>query len=724
VSPGALTEPADRPADPPGARAASRAVAGAVVYCLAAAAFDVATGRTDVFIAPQILGPIAASAWASARRTALVAVLAVTLAVLLGLPDHIFAQPGHLWRVALVLVGAVMAVGVAAARERRERDLTGAREAAIMERQRRREAEASERLHALAAALAAAATPDEVAGAALDIVAQRLGVDAAMIGGLTASDTIRFEHAFGYPEAALAATREVLLELDLPVPRAVRTRTAAFLAEPADPAPPGQPGHDPVRGRFAATAILPLVVSGQPTGALILAWDTPRHFGPDERALLLSVAGQTAQAFERARLTRLEVEATQRAVRLQHLSSELSRAATPEEVAATAIAVGSAALGASGGLLGVATENRTRLRCVAASGYPADLALVGAEIRADVSTPAAIALRSGEPFFGRDAAETLARFPVVGRRLLDAGNSAIAALPLVTGGSPFGAIAFTFTEPRRFSPAEQRFLETLAGLCSQAMERAQLYARSMAVSETLQRSLLPDGLPVIPGLEVVVRYLPGTADVEVGGDFYDVFPLPDGRVALVLGDVIGRGVRAASLMGRIRNGLRTAAWTTGGVAAALAAVDRTMLAFDGVEDLVTVVIGAYDAGSGGLELASAGHLPTLVTGPEGSRFHPPSGAPPLGAGRPEARAGWPSHLAISAGQTLVLFSDGLVEDRRRPLEDGLEALASSAATHLGPAELSDGGLDAAVDRVISDLLGSTRRQDDVAVLAARRAVSA
>jgi len=147
-------------------------------------------------------------------------------------------------------------------------------------------------------------------------------------------------------------------------------------------------------------------------------------------------------------------------------------------------------------------------------------------------------------------------------------------LPLITAGAPLGALRFSFGRPRKITEEERVFLEALSGQCGLAVERAGLYEREHTTAETLQRSLLPDRLPSVPGLILTASYLPVTRNMEIGGDWYDAFRLADQRLAVAVGDVMGKGLTAAAGMGRVRNALRALALTDGRPAAVLGGLDR------------------------------------------------------------------------------------------------------------------------------------------------------
>src|SRR5207249_8847142 len=161
-------------------------------------------------------------------------------------------------------------------------------------------------------------------------------------------------------------------------------------------------------------------------------------------------------------------------------------------------------------------------------------------------------------------------------------------MPLLAAGSAIGALRFSFSRPRKITDEERVFLEALAGQCALALERASLFEREHTTAETLQRSLLPDRLPSVPGIILEARYLPVTRNMEIGGDWYDAFRLPDGRLAVAAGDVMGKGLSAAAGMGRVRNALRALALTDPRPAAVLAGLDRLFNATELDEQVTTV----------------------------------------------------------------------------------------------------------------------------------------
>ncbi|GAA4960123.1 hypothetical protein GCM10023205_24130 [Yinghuangia aomiensis] len=258
------------------------------------------------------------------------------------------------------------------------------------------------------------------------------------------------------------------------------------------------------------------------------------------------------------------------------------------------------------------------------------------------------------------------------------GEAASVVLPLLGSGAPMGALRFTFRDARVFGPDDRVFLEAFAGQCALAVERSRLYEREHRTAVALQRSLLPDRLPVVPGVEFDYRYLPGAPDFEVGGDWYDVFKLLDGRIAIVVGDVIGKGLTAAAGMGRVRAALRALAFTDPDPVAVLAGLDRLFTATEDDESLTTLIYGVIDPATGVFDLADAGHLPVLIVSADGKAKLADAGpaSTPLGVVEPRTK----HTMRLDPGDILVGFSDGLIENRSRGITQGLDLLLDVART--------------------------------------------
>jgi len=234
--------------------------------------------------------------------------------------------------------------------------------------------------------------------------------------------------------------------------------------------------------------------------------------------------------------------------------------------------------------------------------------------------------------------------------------------------------------------------------------------REHHIAETLQRSLLPDRLPDIPGVALAARYVPATADVQVGGDWYDVVPLPGGLIGLAIGDVAGHGLQAAATMGQLRMALRAYALQDPSPLAVMGGLHQLVTQMP-MPEMVTLMYFVFDPATRRLRFANAGHPPALVIADGEGTYVEAGLAPPVGV-IAEARyveAG----CELPAGATLLLYTDGLVERRGVSIQDGLDRLSHAAAT--GPRE----DLEDLCDHLLTALLDDNPVADDVALVAMR-----
>ena len=420
----------------------------------------------------------------------------------------------------------------------------------------------------------------------------------------------------------------------------------------------------------------------------------------------------------RGRLTEQLSAAALRTARLQQATSMLAEALDVEQVVEVITEVGRTAIGALRSAVALLDEERLRLRVV----NPDGLAPVGpdsADARLTLDTPSVMtrAIATRRPVLIPSPEELRRQFePDLAE---GAGSDAIedtgderswVGLPLLAAGAPLGALRFSFNRPRRITEEERVFLEALAGQCALAVERAEMYEREHNAAVTLQRSLLPDKLPDVPGLALDARYLPVTRNMEIGGDWYDVFRLPDRRLAVTVGDVMGKGLQAAAGMGRVRNALRALALTDPRPAAVLSGLDRLFSATELEEQVTTVSYLVIDPETGEGQAGNAGHLPTLLL--------TPGALPVLDQAEAGTPLGWPSPrkqhaFRLPPGSTAVFYSDGLVENRVRGLDAGLDELVSIAAG--APEDLQDapGRL---LQYLLDHMLAGHEQDDDVTVL--------
>jgi serine phosphatase RsbU (regulator of sigma subunit) len=243
-----------------------------------------------------------------------------------------------------------------------------------------------------------------------------------------------------------------------------------------------------------------------------------------------------------------------------------------------------------------------------------------------------------------------------------------------------------------------------------AEELQRLHAEQRSIATTLQRALLPESLPAVAGLELGARYLPGADGLEVGGDWYDFVALDDGRLVFVVGDVSGRGVKAASVMASLR--FAGHAFALEGHAPHKV-IERLRRVLDVGRDgyIATVLCGRIDVGGHQLEIASAGHPPPVICSKDSCAALQLSPSPPIGLGNPGSASSASPSTTLPPGSTVLAFTDGLVERRHETWDDSIGRLETSAGR---ASETVDGLLNS----IVSDLTGDSP-SDDVAVIGIR-----
>ena len=289
----------------------------------------------------------------------------------------------------------------------------------------------------------------------------------------------------------------------------------------------------------------------------------------------------------------------------------------------------------------------------------------------------------------------------------------VVVVPLKARRQVLGALTLvTSTSGRRYDEDDLTMAADLARRAALSVDNARLYQREHQVAEALQRSLLPQ-LPVVPGVDRAARYLPGSTAAQVGGDWYDLFRLPDGAVGIAVGDVMGHDLTAAAAMGQLRSVLRSYAWQGGAPAVVLDHLDQLVQGLE-MAQLATAIYARLDLpgdGPGTLRLANAGHLPPVLRHPDG-RTELLDGTRSLLVGAELGTVRDELTVSVEAGSTLVLYTDGLVEQRGLDPDVGLERLRAAVAAVEG----------ADAETVCEELLRAldgTGREDDVALLVVR-----
>jgi PAS domain S-box-containing protein len=421
----------------------------------------------------------------------------------------------------------------------------------------------------------------------------------------------------------------------------------------------------------------------------------------------------------RGRLTEQLSAAALRTARLQQATSMLAEALTVEQVVEVITEVGRTAIGALRSAVVLLEADGMRLRVVNADGMRGAPDSAGGPLTPQSPSVITKAIATRHPVLIEDPDDLRRQFadeleidPATVVETSD--ERSWVGLPLITAGPPLGALRFSFGRPRKLTEEERVFLEALAGQCALAVERAGLYEREHTTAETLQRSLLPDRLPSVSGLVLTARYLPVTRNMEIGGDWYDAFRLPDQRLAVAVGDVMGKGLAAAAGMGRVRNALRALALTDPRPAAVLGGLDRLFAATEEEEQVTTVAYLVIDPETGDGVLGNAGHLPALVLeAGRAPRFDEVEAGTPLGWASPRKQHAF----SLQPGSTAVFYSDGLVEDRNRGLDAGLDELAAVAAR--ADADVL-GQPERLLEYLVDHMLAGLAQDDDVTVLVIHR----
>ena len=553
------------------------------------------------------------------------------------------------------------------------------------ERQARRDAQTAMQrtrtLHDVADRMSVAVTPADVAE-----------VLASSLQGLLAADLVEvYKLDDGRRRAELLASTGNKPE------RLVARDELAFTL-PGDDRPPDEAASR----RYT----YPLAAGLRTSGAVRLTFDTPILIDDESASMIQAITRQGGQALDRSLLYEDELVARTRTERLQALTAAFSGALTLDDVAAVFVDDALAGLSAEGIFLGVAGDDQ-ELRALAWRSYPDDAVRHLLAVSSTHQTPVSMAAREGAASYFETATQLAARHPELTAALEAIGHETFAFLPVRAGGTPLGVAALSWRGRAELDDDAWSFLQALTTQCGLALDRAQRYESERSVAETLQRSVLPRSLPVMEGVRVAARYLPGMSALDVGGDWFDTLMLPDGRVGFAVGDVVGKGVGAAATMGQLRNGMRALTLDESDPGRTMTNLNRLL---DGITDapFATVAYLTLDPKTLAATLVSAGHLPPLVIEPSGeARFVEVGRNLPLGVDVDLPMEG--ASVRLQPGALVVLYTDGLVERTDSSIDDGLARLAAVAVP-------ADRDPERFADAIVEELLAGERLRDDVALL--------
>ncbi|MEU8590835.1 SpoIIE family protein phosphatase [Streptomyces sp. NPDC048664] len=333
--------------------------------------------------------------------------------------------------------------------------------------------------------------------------------------------------------------------------------------------------------------------------------------------------------------------------------------------------------------------------------------------RVDEPFPMSEVVRTLSPRFIESPEEFAEQYPTLWPYLTDLRVTSAAYLPLVVQGRPIGAMGLLYDDRHGFTAEERNVLVALGGCIAQSLQRAMFYEQDKDLAQGLQQAMLPRSIPDVTGADIAVRYRSASLGRDIGGDWYDLIPLPGGRVGAVIGDVQGHDTHAAAVMGQLRIVLRAYA-AEGHTPATVMARASVFLKELDTDRFATCLYAEVDLSTGVVQLVRAGHPdPLLRLAGGGCRRLPVEGGLPLGLSADFDCLEYPvTTVELDAGQTLLLCTDGMIELPGADLDDGIADLQALVGN--GPLDVRD-----LADQLI-DAAEARGGDDDVAVLLLQR----
>ena len=567
-----------------------------------------------------------------------------------------------------------------------------------------------ERLLRVTASMAASVEVDGVVDAVLDELVAAPTVDACVLGLLDRTgNQLELRGARGTNRDTAERWASRALEPDSPAADALAGGVAAYVM-PEESTPP-------LGTTDGMLALVPLVARGRPVGLLGVSCATS-SFSTDERKSIGAIAELAGQAIDRARLAELAHRNAERAGFLAEVSREMEESRTVADRASRAVDLVVPYLA---DYATIEIPERGDEPVAAAHREPGllqpliDLRRLN-RLTADTPNTVARAIATGDPQLLSDIPETAnaddTTEPEQRELLRRLAPRSYVGLPLRARGHVVGAMMLVISDgSRRFAPDDLPFLQTFADQVGLSLENAQLYESERTISSTLQESMMAGSLPDDPRARLSVTYLPAPGDMQIGGDWYSIFMVGPATLALVVGDVVGRGLGAAAAMGQLRSASRALAQTGMGVAEMLKDLERFVVEVDGAQ-VATLAYAELELDTGVLRWACAGHPPPMLLTPgRVARYLWDGRSMPLGVrDEVEGAARDVGTLTMPAGDIVILYTDGVVERRGEAIDEGLDRLAERAV------KLSGGSFDSMAADLCATMQEGGPAHDDLCLV--------
>jgi GAF domain-containing protein len=572
------------------------------------------------------------------------------------------------------------------------------------------------RLARVSAELMLADDLDAVTKVTIEHTADAAGATVSSLSLLVDEETLALVGIRGASEGVASRWATYPVSARTPTSECVRTGRRVLLS-----------GRDEIHRRFPdleraaegerSMVSLPLRAGGRVLGAFAMSFPGKRDFEANELEFFNILADACAQAVDRVNAV---AEATDQRLKLRFLADASAELAGSLDYKTTLSRVAELAVPGFADWCSVQLLDDGELRTIAVAHVDPEKVALALDLQrrypADRDAPQGayhvLRTRSSEliPEIPDELLVAATRDAEHLRLARELNLRSAITVPLIARDRAFGVITWVAGEEgRRFGPQDLEFAEDLGRRAAVAIDNSELHSEISAVAARLQRAVLPDGVPQLPGWEIAALYRPA-GRTEVGGDFYDIVPLPDGRVAIVVGDVMGRGVQAAAAMAQMRAAVRAYLAVEPSPGDVMAKLDLLLERFR-LAQLVTVVYGVLDPVAREVVLANAGHPAPRVLRADGSvSAFPDAEGPPLGVGGPR---GAPVSLPFGSGDLLVAFSDGLVERRTEDIDEGFARLDAALPRLTGAGLAPD--LQSGLELLVEDVRDHTRDDDVVAV---------